>query len=230
MTSTKQEDEGKLLGALALALLDDPKANLQELARAIGISKATLYRFCPTRDQLIDRLIGHAADTLSRAMRAAELERHAPLEALRRLTAHCQDHQTLLLFLMYYAAQRIVSASGRAKRPREDIPSSLRMNRNAVFLFLAGIIGCFIGGVPAMIGATVCGTLGAGFLMAGFASMHLRTRGKDWRLPALVLAYLSTVMLLPLIIPLIIGLSDTRRTVALTPAAKAKTDTPDNTD
>ncbi|PIF35651.1 TetR/AcrR family transcriptional repressor of mexCD-oprJ operon [Delftia sp. 60] len=102
MTSTKQEDEGKLLGALALALLDDPKANLQELARAIGISKATLYRFCPTRDQLIDRLIGHAADTLSRAMHAAELERHAPLEALRRLTAHCQDHQTLLLFLMYF--------------------------------------------------------------------------------------------------------------------------------
>jgi Predicted membrane protein (DUF2232) len=136
----------------------------------------------------------------------------------------------LLLFLMYYTAQRIVSASGRAKRPREDIPSSLRMNRNAVFLFLAGIIGCFIGGVPAMIGATVCGTLGAGFLMAGFASMHLKTRGKDWRLPALVLAYLSTIMLLPLIIPLIIGLSDTRRTVALTPASKAKTDTPDNTD
>ncbi|TPP10570.1 DUF2232 domain-containing protein [Rhizobium glycinendophyticum] len=134
----------------------------------------------------------------------------------------------MLLFLMYYAAQRIVSASGRAKRPREDIPSSLRMNRNAVFIFLAGIIGCFIGGVPAMVGATVCGTFGAGFLMAGFASMHLRTRGKDWRLPALVLAYLSTVMLLPLIIPLIIGLSDTRRTVALTPAAKAKSDTPDN--
>jgi Predicted membrane protein (DUF2232) len=132
----------------------------------------------------------------------------------------------MLLFLMYYAAQRIVSASGRAKRPREDIPSSLRMNRNAVFIFLAGIIGCFIGGVPAMIGATVCGTFGAGFLMAGFASMHLKTRGKDWRLPALVLAYLSTIMLLPLIIPLIIGLSDTRRTVALTPASKAET--PDN--
>lgn len=102
MTSTKQEDEGKLLAALALALLDDPKANLQELARAIGISKATLYRFCPTRDQLIDRLIGHAADTLGRAMRAADLERFEPLEALRRLTAHCQDHQTLLLFLMYF--------------------------------------------------------------------------------------------------------------------------------
>ena len=102
MTSTKQEDEGRLLAALALALLEDPKANLQELARAIGISKATLYRFCPTRDQLIDRLIGHAAGTLNRAMRAAELERSTPLEALRRLTAHCQEHQTLLLFLMYF--------------------------------------------------------------------------------------------------------------------------------
>ena len=54
-------------------LLADHSLTLQELARAIGISKATLYRFCPTRDQLIDRLIGHAADTLSRALRAAEL-------------------------------------------------------------------------------------------------------------------------------------------------------------
>jgi hypothetical protein len=31
-------------------------------------------------------------------------------------------------------------------------------------------------------------------------------------------------MLLPLMVPLIIGLTDTRRTVALTPAGKADTD------
>jgi uncharacterized membrane protein YhdT len=130
----------------------------------------------------------------------------------------------LLLTMMYYIAMRIVTASGRNKRPREDFPSALRMNRNTVFIFLAGIIACFIGGVPAMIGATVCGTFGAGFLMAGFAALHQKTRGKDWRLPALVLAYLSSIMLLPLMIPFIIGLSETRRTVALTPAAKADTD------
>lgn len=181
---------------------------------------------------------GQLVDAMTQAMSsqdAAMLPDPAAVEQLKRtmvvlLPIIQGGTWVMLLFLMYYTAMRIVSASGRAKRPREDIPSSLRMNRNAVFIFLAGIIGCFIGGVPAMIGATVCGTFGAGFLMAGFASMHLRTRGKDWRLPALVLAYLSTVMLLPLIIPLIIGLSDTRRTVALTPAAKAKTDTPDNTD
>jgi hypothetical protein len=181
-------------------------------------------------------LTGQLVDAMTQAMSTqdpAMLPEPAALEQLKRtmvvlLPIIQGGTWVLLLFLMYYAAQRIVSASGRAKRPREDIPSSLRMNRNAVFVFLAGIIGCFVGGVPAMIGATVCGTFGAGFLMAGFASMHLRTRGKDWRLPALVLAYLSTIMLLPLIIPLIIGLSDTRRTVALTPAAKAET--PDNTD
>ncbi|GEO84531.1 MULTISPECIES: DUF2232 domain-containing protein [Alphaproteobacteria] len=130
----------------------------------------------------------------------------------------------LMLFAAYYIAMRIVSASGRALRPREDLPSSLRMNRNAVFVFLAGIVACFIGGTPALIGATVCGTFGAGFLLAGFGSLHLRSRGKDWRLPVLVLAYISAPMILPAFFILVLGLADTRRTVALTPARKAGTD------
>lgn len=129
----------------------------------------------------------------------------------------------MMLFAAYYIAVRIVSQSGHALRPREDIPSALRMNRNTLFVFLAGILACFVGGVPAMIGATICGTFGAGFLLSGFASLHLRTRGKDWRLPVLVLTYLSAIMILPAFFILILGLADTRRTVALTPAAKADT-------
>ncbi|ATN33767.1 DUF2232 domain-containing protein [Rhizobium sp. ACO-34A] len=125
----------------------------------------------------------------------------------------------MMLFAAYYIATRIASASGRALRPREDIPSALRMNRNALFVFLAGILACFAGGTPALIGATVCGAFGAGFLLSGFASLHLRTRGKDWRVPALILAYLSTLMVLPAFIVLVFGLVDTRRTVALTPTA-----------
>ncbi len=80
-------------------------------------------------------------------------------------------------------------------RPREDIPSALRMNRNAIFIFLAGLAATFFGGVPAMIGATVVGTFGAGFLLSGFAALHFRTRGKDWRLPALILCYLASLIL-----------------------------------
>ncbi len=171
---------------------------------------------------------GQLVDAMAQAMSTqdpAMLPDAMALEQLKRtmviLLPMIQGGTWVLLLTMM---MRIVTASGRNKRPREDFPSALRMNRNTVFIFLAGIIACFIGGVPAMIGATVCGTFGAGFLMAGFASMHHKTRGKDWRLPALVLAYLSSIMLLPLMIPLIIGLSDTRRTVALTPAGKADKD------
>lgn len=123
----------------------------------------------------------------------------------------------ILLFASYYIASRVVAMSGRKLRPREDIPSTLRMNRNAIFVFLAGIVATFFGGVPAMIGATVCGTFGAGFLMSGFASLHFRTRGKDWRLPVLILAYLSAIMVLPAFLILVLGLADMRRAVALTP-------------
>ncbi|MGW9230673.1 DUF2232 domain-containing protein [Pseudorhizobium sp. NPDC055634] len=124
----------------------------------------------------------------------------------------------LMLFAAFYIAIRVVSRSPRALRPREDMPSALRMNRNAIFVFLAGILLTFLGGVPAMIGATIFGAFGAGFLMAGFASLHFRSKGKDWRLPALVLAYISSLLALPAFFILVLGLVDTRRTVALSPA------------
>ena len=132
----------------------------------------------------------------------------------------------MLLFAAFYIAVRIVSRSGRALRPREDMPSALRMNRYAIFIFLVGILLTFMGGVPAMVGAVICGTFGAGFLMAGFASIHFRSQGKDWRVPVLVLCYLSSMLVLPAIGILVLGLADTRRTIALTPARGA-TD-PDN--
>jgi fatty acid desaturase len=135
----------------------------------------------------------------------------------------------IMLFAAYYMATRIVSASGRALRPREDIPSALRMNRNAIFIFLAGLAATFFGGVPAMIGATVVGTFGAGFLLSGFAALHFRTRGKDWRLPALILCYLaSLILMLPAFFILVVGLSDTRKAIALTPSKNA--DAPKPTD
>lgn len=124
----------------------------------------------------------------------------------------------LFLFAAFYIAMRIVSRSGRALRPREDMPSALRMNRHAIFIFLGGIVLTFFGGVPAMVGATICGTFGAGFLMSGFATIHFRSQGKDWRLPVLILAYLSSMLVFPAFAILVLGLMDTRRTIALTPA------------
>jgi hypothetical protein len=102
------------------------------------------------------------------------------------------------------------------------MPSTLRMHRNAIFFFLAGLALTFMGGVPAVIGALVCGTFGAGFVLAGFASLHFRTRGKSWRLAALWLVYISVLLFtIPVFFILILGLMDTRRTIALTPAGPA---------
>lgn len=124
----------------------------------------------------------------------------------------------MLLFAAYYFASRIVRSFGKGLRPREDIAAALRMHRNAIFIFLGGIVLTFFGGVPAMVGAVLCGTFGAGFIMAGYASLHHRSKGKDWRLPVLILAYLSAIFMFPLFLILLLGLSDVRSTISLTPA------------
>jgi hypothetical protein len=124
----------------------------------------------------------------------------------------------MMLLAAYYVAIRIVAASKHNLRPREDIPSSLRMNRNAIFVFLVAIVAIFFGGVIGLIAAAILGAFGAGFLISGFASLHFRTRGKDWRLPVLILCYLTSLILtLPAFIILILGLADTRKAIALTP-------------
>lgn len=101
MTAPQTEDN-KILAALALALVDQPRANLQELAKAIGISKATLYRFCRTRDELIQRLLNHSTQAISNAIESADLNNAPPLEALRRLIANNLECRELSSFLMYY--------------------------------------------------------------------------------------------------------------------------------
>lgn len=102
MTKSTQVEDRKLLAALALAMVEHPRANLQELARATGISKATLYRFCATRDLLIERLMQHTNEALSEAIRNAGLGDTSPPEALRRLVANCLENQELMLFLIYH--------------------------------------------------------------------------------------------------------------------------------
>ncbi|MGP1051779.1 hypothetical protein ACJ8PG_22935, partial [Serratia sp. CY68758] len=71
MKKVVYEDDNKLLAALARAIVERPKANLHELAQAVGISKATLYRFCNTRELLTERLIQSASHAISKAIHDA---------------------------------------------------------------------------------------------------------------------------------------------------------------
>lgn len=114
------QEQGKLLAALALAMVERPRATLQELAKAVGVSKATLYRFCRTREQLVERLLLHATSTITEAIRAAELTTSSPLEGLSRLNANSLEHRELSCFLVHYwksdgAAEQDVEAEWEAE-------------------------------------------------------------------------------------------------------------------
>lgn len=96
------QEENRLLAALALAMVEHPRATLQELARAVGLSKATLYRFCRTREQLVERLLNYSVARVTAAIEAARLSEDAPLDALHRLTVHTLEQREFGVFLMMY--------------------------------------------------------------------------------------------------------------------------------
>ncbi|WP_248281386.1 TetR/AcrR family transcriptional regulator [Azoarcus sp. TTM-91] len=95
-------EDTKTLNALALALISTPRANLQELAKAAGISKATLYRMFRTREELIARLSQRAMAAIAGVLESAGLETAPPEEALRRLIEKHLEHRELTIFLWYY--------------------------------------------------------------------------------------------------------------------------------
>jgi TetR/AcrR family transcriptional regulator, mexCD-oprJ operon repressor len=98
----EEAESDKIMAALARALVDRPRASLQELAAAVGISKATLYRLCRTRGQLVERLVHHATTRITEAIEAARLDAAPPPAALERLITNNLEHRELTTFLIRY--------------------------------------------------------------------------------------------------------------------------------
>lgn len=123
----------------------------------------------------------------------------------------------LILLAGWYIASAIVRMSGRSRRPKDDIPSQLRMPRTGAMALVVGVAMSFVPGGVGLIGWTICGAFGIGFVVAGFAIAHHRTRGKPARGLLLWAAYLATVIFtLPLVFFLLLGLFDTARTLTVT--------------
>lgn len=131
----------------------------------------------------------------------------------------------LALFGGFYFAMRALTAAGRNIRPREDIPASLRMNRLSIAIFFAGLALMFAGDKLEVIGSSFVGAVAGGYLLAGYAIVHNMLRGKSYRLPALIIVYLVSLIVWPLafIIFLTGGLANPRRAIALTPHASNET-------
>lgn len=96
MTSSSLDD--KLASALALAIAQRPRANLQQIARSAGISKATLYRMAPTREAIVAMLLERATIHLQDALAKADLTIPPFADALSRLTANVVQGRAFYLF------------------------------------------------------------------------------------------------------------------------------------
>lgn len=98
----RNTDNRELLASLAVALVERPRSSLLELARAVGVGKTTLHRFCRTREDLIDRLMVHTALVLEEVVSNAELDTLHPTEALNKLTTYSLEHRELNAFLLFF--------------------------------------------------------------------------------------------------------------------------------
>ncbi|VVN29115.1 hypothetical protein PS673_04716 [Pseudomonas fluorescens] len=90
--------DDKLAGALALAVAQKPRANLQQIARMAGISKATLYRIAPTREGVVEMLLERCTRHMQDALTGADLESPPFHSALERLTEGVMKERAFYLF------------------------------------------------------------------------------------------------------------------------------------
>ncbi|MGC5698879.1 transcriptional regulator [Pseudomonas sp. NFXW11] len=100
VANTPSPHEERLLRLLTTAIVNRPRASMLELAQMVGVSKATLHRFCGTRDNLLQRLEAHAREVLEQIIENARLQQDGFLAALERLIGEHLAHRELLAFLV----------------------------------------------------------------------------------------------------------------------------------
>lgn len=100
-------DDDKGMAALAAALAQTPGATYQEIATAVGVSRATLYRFCSSREELVQRVLNHAIARIMKVLHDARLDEGSPIEALDRLLEGEYQHRELHVFMSAFWSREI---------------------------------------------------------------------------------------------------------------------------
>ena len=76
-----------ILQAAVQVLNADPGASVEDIARAAGVSRQTVYAHFPSREALLDAVVERASAEAVAAFEAAGLDEAPPAEALTRLLA-----------------------------------------------------------------------------------------------------------------------------------------------
>lgn len=92
-------NESQMLKLLAISIVDNPRSTIKELGESVGISKATLHRFCGTRDNLDKMLKEKAYESLNSLKDIADNNYTDYLEGLAILTQAHNDNKEYLRYI-----------------------------------------------------------------------------------------------------------------------------------
>jgi TetR/AcrR family transcriptional regulator, mexCD-oprJ operon repressor len=71
-------------GAARIFALQGESASMSDVAEASGVARATVYRYFPSRDALLDELVRSAFDDVQERLAAARIDAVAPEEGIAR--------------------------------------------------------------------------------------------------------------------------------------------------
>ncbi|WP_185013223.1 TetR/AcrR family transcriptional regulator [Streptomyces sp. AK010] len=114
-TSRADANRRRILDVALAELLRDPDASMDQIARAAGVVRRTVYGHFPSREALISTLVDEAVEALSAAHAAGRENVRDPAEAVARSVLSVwaiADRYRLLVAL----AQRTVTMQGIRER------------------------------------------------------------------------------------------------------------------
>ncbi|MEU7722605.1 TetR/AcrR family transcriptional regulator [Streptomyces tibetensis] len=114
-TSRADANRRRILDVALAELLRDPDASMDQIAKAAGVVRRTVYGHFPSREALISTLVDEAVQALSAAHAAGRADVREPAEAVARSVLsvwEIADRYRLLVAL----AQRTVTMQGIRER------------------------------------------------------------------------------------------------------------------
>lgn len=100
-------------GAAQLFASDGDQASMNEVAEAAGVARATVYRYFPNREALLDELAQTAVRDIEARLASARIDAVAPEEAVARAVRALVDMGSLFVVL---ARERQRSGAERLER------------------------------------------------------------------------------------------------------------------